>query len=214
MIRLSAPEDCEERQQFLEKWLLTDKKSEQFFILHCEYKFLGMRKYVSLNLSLIHNNEPGTAPARHADYGFKFALVALYYLYCRNNPHIQAFIDGKGREAAPMIKKPSASTQEYDYFGDKLTLSAEEWAVLSPVVQSLPTELDLYGSSAMAEPVTTSQAKKRRSKTPAIPPDAPPPQEAETIVSNYEDPEYAADLADHLSESKTPDKPTEPDNLS
>jgi hypothetical protein len=120
---------------------LTGEKREQFVILHSEYEFLGPRRYVSLNLSLPLDNARIGSSSDKGDYGFKFALIALYYLHCRDNPHIQSFIDGKGKEYVPKRSKPQRKTPPRDWdedpflsmvFGEPETLDEQLYPAVPP----------------------------------------------------------------------------------
>lgn len=96
-MRLNADVDSECRQHLLNEWQITEEKCAPLSIMHRQYLFIGERIYVSVNMTATKKNQPTSQPIRNADYGFKFALIALYFLHCRTNPHIQQFIDNKGK---------------------------------------------------------------------------------------------------------------------
>lgn len=65
-------------------------------IRHPQYLFIENRTYVSLNLTRVLNS--GTQTPRNSGYGLKTALIALYYLNCRSNPHINFYAQNYDRE--------------------------------------------------------------------------------------------------------------------
>lgn len=95
-LRNKAAPDAPVRQSLMRNKGLNQRTFKRMVMRHPQYLFIENRAYVSLNLTRVQNE--GTQTPRNSDYGLKTALIALYYLNCRSNPHINFYAQNYNRE--------------------------------------------------------------------------------------------------------------------
>lgn len=108
-LRNKAEPDAWLRKSLMKKRGLNLRMFKRMLIRHPQYLFIENRYYVSLNLTRVIDSESLTP--RNSGYGLKTALIGLYYLHCRDNPHIEFYTKKYSREVPTIAPKETETAQ-------------------------------------------------------------------------------------------------------